>query len=232
MTLPKDNTIDIYSIDTNFSPIALTDCYALLNQQEREQAARFKFEYLSERYIYARGLLRFIISGYLNCQAKDIVFEKLPRGKPYLLNYPQLHFNISHSNEKLLIALSKELPIGIDIEQIKMRKSIEDLVLRCLAPTEQSYWFALAKEQQLKAFYQFWTRKEAFVKATGFGIALGLEQCVINPIKPTAFLTIPEQCGLVSEWQLMDLAIDINYCSAIAAQSNNFSIALKDITKL
>jgi hypothetical protein len=53
---------------------------------------------------------------------------------------------------------------------------------------------------------------------------------VINPLKPTAFLTIPEQCGLVSEWQLMDLAIDINYCSAIAVQSNNFSIALKDIT--
>lgn len=230
--LLKANSINIGSSHTLLPPAKLRHCYSVLNNNEREQVARFTHIDLKNRYIQAHGLLRFLLADYLNCKPESLVFKKTTQGKPYLSDYPQLQFNISHSNDYLLIATAQDIAVGVDIEHIKTRKTIENLVLRCCAIEEQAYWFALPQAEKLRAFYQFWTRKEAFVKATGLGIVLGLNQCVINPLNPNYFLAIPEQCGLVNEWRLMDLTVDVNYCATVVAKTSDFELVQSDLMYL
>ena len=227
-----DNQIAIWSADFATQAFAIDICYALLNKQEQAQAARFKFTHLSQYYIQAHGLLRFLLATYLNENPAQLVFAKAAQGKPYLVDYPQVQFNISHSDSQLLIAVGKYAPLGVDIELIKPRKTLADLVLRCFAPCEQSYWQALPQEIQTKVFYQFWTRKEAFVKATGLGIALGLQHCVVNPIKPHYFLTVPAQCGKADAWYCTDLAINNDYSAALVTRSQRLQVVYHDLSAL
>lgn len=226
--LLKPNHVDIWFIDLALQAQDLARCYAVLNVTERAQATRFKFPKLTERYIQVHGLLRFLLARYTHSKAEKLVFAKTTQGKPYLTDYSQLHFNISHSENKLLIAVAPNL-IGVDIEAIKPRKSIQDLVARCFATQEQAYWSALPAKQQCREFYQFWTRKEAFVKATGLGIALGLEQCVIDPLNPRYFLSIPAQCGLARDWRLMDLIVGNDCCATVVAKASEFEIIRREL---
>ena len=111
--------------------------------------------------------LRQVLARYI--PENDLQIERGEFGKPYLRDFPQWQFNVSHSGEKLLIAVSN-LPVGIDVELIKSRKLFAGLVRKCFAPSEQNYWFDLPENEKLTVFYDFWTRKEAVVKGIGRGI--------------------------------------------------------------
>lgn len=158
------------------------------------------------------SVLRQIIARYVEQSANELVIERGEFGKPYLRDFPEWQFNLSHSGEKLLIAMSDEMPIGIDVEQIKFRKSFASLVTKCFAVSEQNYWFNLPEAEQLTVFYEFWTRKEAVVKGIGRGIALGLNRCEIDVNQPNYFLNLP----IPEKWHTFQLETDTNYCAAIA----------------
>ncbi|MEI7797099.1 MAG: hypothetical protein WCI06_10775, partial [Methylococcaceae bacterium] len=93
--------------------------------------------------------LREILVDYVQIPAAELVFERGEFGKPTLRDFPEWHFNVSHSSEKMLLAISDEMPVGIDIEQIKPRRSLADLVKKCFAPSEQTYWFNLPENEKL-----------------------------------------------------------------------------------
>ena len=86
--------------------------------------------------------------------------------------------------------------------------------------------------QKNQAFYRFWTRKEAFVKATGHGIALGLNQCVINPENPTEFLSVPDNCGQASEWRVQDIVLGEGICGAVVTDKKFSVIGLMDFAAI
>lgn len=164
--------------------------------------------------------LRQIFSEYLNIPAVEFTVERSEFGKPFLRDFSEWHFNLSHSGEKLLLAISYKNPVGIDIEKMKSRSAIEEVVKRCFSENEQTYWFSLCENERLQIFYNFWTRKEAVVKGIGRGIALGLNQCEINVNKPNQFLNLP-----VNEiWYTHSVKISANYCAAIAIQSDDVTI--------
>jgi 4'-phosphopantetheinyl transferase len=119
--------------------------------------------------------------------------------------------------------------LGIDIEICKPRNNLPGLVKKCFAKEEQFFWGGLPDTEQHIEFYRFWTRKEAFVKATGQGIALGLHNCVINPEKPEEFLRIPKHCGSISEWHLYDINLGLDVCSALVTNKQNANIRLINI---
>ena len=87
------------------------------------------------------------------------------------------------------------------------------------------------KPKKYQAFYRFWTRKEAFVKATGYGIALGLNQCVINPENPTEFLRVPENCGQASAWHVQDIDLGEGIYGALVADKKFCVIRLMDFSE-
>ncbi len=157
-------------------------------------------------------LLREMLAKHLQIPAEELVIERGEFGKPYLRDFPEWYFNLSHSGEKMLLAISHNTSVGIDIERIKLRHSITNLVKKCFSTSEQNYWFNLPEESQLRTFYDFWTRKEAVIKGIGRGIALGLNRCEIDTNQPNNFLNLPVN----QTWQTHSLQISPDYCAAIA----------------
>jgi 4'-phosphopantetheinyl transferase len=161
--------------------------------------------------------LRQVLARYIS--NNDLIIERGEFGKPFLRDFPEWHFNVSHSGEKLLISISNA-PVGIDIERIKSRKSLESLVKKCFAISEQNYWFDLPENEKLPVFYDFWTRKESVVKGIGRGIALGLNRCEIDVNQPNDFLNLPNN----ENWHTQSLKISPDYCAAIATNRANVTL--------
>lgn len=159
----------------------------------------------------SQPFLRQILADYVQIPADELVIERGEFGKPYLRDFPEWQFNLSHSGGKLLIVVS-DAPIGIDVERIKFRKSLDDLVKKCFALSEQNYWFNLPENEQVAVFYDFWTRKEAVVKGIGRGIALGLNRCEIDVNQQNTFLNLPVN----EKWHTQKVDMLPDYCVAIA----------------
>jgi 4'-phosphopantetheinyl transferase len=202
----------------------LADVYApghwsVLDAVELAYVQRLKNESLRQRYASVHGCLRQLLARYLQESPRQIKIKKAEHGKPYLVDHPELAFNISHSGDALLIALGWNCELGVDLELCKERNSLAGLVEKCFAEEEAAYWHRLPETEKKREFYRFWTRKEAFVKATGRGLALGLNQCVINPDRSTEFLRVPESCGAAAEWRVQDIDLGPAYCAALAARN-------------
>lgn len=202
------------SVDTDSTQ---SQHWRVLDNHEKNQAERFKNPLLQQRYVAVHGRLRAILAHYLNVLPESIRIEKTAHGKPYLADYPELAFNLSHTADRMAVAVAKNCQLGIDIEHSKPRISLAGLVEKCFSDEEAAYWQQLPTAKQQQAFYQFWTRKEAFVKATGFGITVGLRDCVLNPENPQTFLAVPAVCGLANTWQCRDLALGQDLCAALVA---------------
>ena len=155
--------------------------------------------------------LRQVLARYI--PKNDLIIERGEFGKPFLRDFPEWHFNVSHSGTKMVLAISHEMSVGIDIEQIKSRKSLENLVKKCFATSEQMYWFNLPENEKVAVFYDFWTRKDAVVKGIGRGIALGLNHCEIDVNQPNNFLNLPNN----EIWYTQKIEFSADYCVAIAA---------------
>lgn len=152
----------------------------------------------------------------------ELVIERDKFGKPYLRDFPAWQFNLSHSSEKLLIAVSFGKPVGIDVERVKSRHSLSNLIKKCFAPSEQDYFFALPENEKISVFYDFWTRKEAVVKGIGRGIVLGLNRCEIDVTQPDVFLHLP----VTEQWYTKKIIISSDYCAAIAILWENANVNL------
>ena len=174
-----------------------------LAADELERAARFHFERDHNRFIAGRGLLREILGSYLEIHPSQLDFQYSPRGKPMLKAasaLPPLHFNVGHSEDLILIALTTSCPVGIDLERVRPIPELENIARQYFSTREATDLMALPKDRQLRAFYQLWTRKEACLKATGEGLSSSMRE-----IEATA------------SWTLVELAPAANFVAAIAA---------------
>lgn len=193
--------------------------WRLLDPAEQQHAIAIKNEQLHKRYVEIHAQLRIVLGDVTNSAPEQLRIHKTEYGKPYLPDYSELAFNLSHTGNKVVVAIAHNCELGVDIEQCKPRKNLAALVDKCLSEEEKSYWRQLPEAQQTSAFYCFWTRKEGFVKATGRGIALGLKQCVINPENPNELLRIPDGYGEASEWLIQDIDLGQSICGAMVAKS-------------
>lgn len=138
-----------------------------LNPKELKKAQRFYKEIDRDRFIIYRSILKFVLAAYTKLDIKSISFDYQLNKKPYLASHPRLHFNMSHSEDFAVIAISRK-KVGLDIEFMS-----ENFKFTSLLPDV----FDEKQIQQIQnavntrhAFYTSWTRKEAFVKALGKGI--------------------------------------------------------------
>lgn len=191
------------------------DYWRILDASELARAGKIRNDLQRKHYVTVHGRLRHILSKMLNASPEEITIKKTEQGKPYLADTPELAFNLSHSASAMVIAVGWNCQLGVDIECFKSRSNLAALVDKCFSIEEIAYWNMLPETQKMPEFYRFWTRKEAFVKATGAGIALGLKRCVINPENFSKFLRVPIECGLASKWQLQDLTLGAGVYSAL-----------------
>lgn len=200
--------------------------WRVLDAAEQAHAEKMKSGLLRKRYVEVHGRLRHILAQTLDESPEKIRISKTEHGKPYLADRPELAFNLSHSENIMIIALGWNCRLGVDIECCKPRTSLAGLVDKCFAGEEIAYWQKLPEEQKTSGFYRFWTRKEAFVKATGRGIGLGLNRCVINPENQAEFLRVPADCGPPSTWHVQDIALGGSVCSALVADKDIVDVGL------
>lgn len=190
--------------------------WAAMSPVERDRARAFKRDAAREHFVTSRGLLRQTLANYANCQPRDLQFEIGPHGKPFLLNR-KLFFNLSHSNDSLLLAVSDMQEIGVDIESVRARDGLSGIAERSFSPSELAYWRGLPLDEQVPVFFRLWTIKEAFVKAVGRGIALGLASCEVDVGEFDGFAAVPECCGAASSWSARELDVGLSFKAALVA---------------
>jgi 4'-phosphopantetheinyl transferase len=212
----SERTIHVWSIRLEAGPSIIAAYDAVLSFEERERAGRFKFPQLSQAFTISRGALRFLLSGYLGVPPESLEFEYGPQGKPKVSSKMQLEFNMSHSGGLALFAFTRNCPLGIDVEHIRVLRDLEDLARRFFCADESSELVGLPQEQREHAFFLCWTRKEAFIKAIGQGLSAPLDsfRVSLDPAEPARFLHLPE--SETGTWTLTNLAVATDYAAALA----------------
>ncbi len=200
-----------------------------LNAQEQARADRIRIAKPRRQFIVARSLLRRLVGGYLDMRPTDVELTFGERGKPAVIdavNPGNLRFNLSHSHERVIYALTREQEIGVDIEQVRERVRCEDLAQRYFAPGEVDVLMSLPVDQRRRAFFTCWTRKEAIVKAKGTGLGLPLNQfdVAFAPQQPPALLRTRWDPAEAGQWHLYNLDIEDDYAGALAVRGEPVQI--------
>ncbi|GAB4259492.1 MAG: hypothetical protein Kow0065_09510 [Methylomicrobium sp.] len=225
----RPGAVDVWFGVLRSDPSLYRDDYALLSDSERAIADQRRTPEMRCRYAEIHAQKRRILARYVNRRPQTIAIATGEYGKPYWVDHADWSFNLSHSGDCYIIAVAKNCRLGIDIEQLKDRPNVAGLVAKCFAPTEIAYWQALPEERRNGAFYRCWTRKEAFVKATGRGIVLGLDRCVTDPNDPRRMLEVPDDYGPASLWHLVDLALPGELVGAVAVDREIETLQLRKI---
>jgi 4'-phosphopantetheinyl transferase len=194
-----------------------------LSVDERQRAARFYFPRDRRRFIVARGILRDILGRYLRVPPPDVQFCYSAYGKPALANGPDedvLRFNLSHSHETALFAITRGREIGVDIEYLRREIACEEIAERFFSAQERADLRALPAALKQQAFFNCWTRKEAYIKAHGEGLSLPLDQFDVSlaPGEPAALLATRSDPDEALRWSLQALATGPCYIAAVAVE--------------
>ena len=201
----------------------------LLSEDERERAARFYFQADRNHYIAARGSLRAILGRYLGVEPQQLCFEYSAHGKPCLAEQcrkDNLNFNLSHSNGLALLGLTCGREIGIDLEYIRAGFAGDKIAERFFSPQEVSALRALPRNLQDEAFFNCWTRKEAYIKAKGEGLSMPLHLFDVS-LAPGEPATLLRACGDEQEqarWRLRELFPGPGFVGAIAVEGHDWEL--------
>ena len=227
LQLPEGN-VHIWQIQLDVPEETTLALTALLSKDELERADRFHFAEHRARFITGRGCLRILLSRYLHQDPEHIRFRYNTFGKPEVDDAKGLgtvHFNLTHSNGLALLAIAKSGAIGIDLEFVQDKPRLEDTGPIVFAPAELAALNTLNPAERRTMFFQYWTRKEAYIKALGKGFALPLHQIDVSqaPLKP---VSCPESS--VSghpDWYLTDFVPQPGYIAALATPGKDWQIS-------
>ncbi len=230
-----ENTVHVWSADLDDAPAALG---ATLDADETTRAARFHFEHDRRHYIAARGWLRVLLGRYLGAEPAVLRFGYGARGKPFLADHPApVCFNVSHSHGRALLAFARGREIGVDIEAgARLGDDWPGLVRRVFSAREQAELAAVPAGRQREAFLNGWTRKEAYLKATGLGITEGLQtiEVTLGPDRlPALRHPAVEETHAARSWTIHDLRADGQFAAALVFEAGGapVTVARFDVTE-
>lgn len=200
-----------------------------LAADERDRANRFVRERDRVRFVISRGLLRAILGRYLARDPRCLRFDYNPFGKPMLSTgsgLPAIRFNVSHSDEMALYAVASGREIGVDIERIQSDFSTDDVALRFFSRQEIATFRALPASCRVEAFFACWTRKEAYLKARGNGLALPLDSFDVSltPGRPAALLNVHDDAVEATRWSLRELFPGPDHVAALAVEGHGWCL--------
>src|SRR5262249_3939596 len=186
---------------------------------------RFHFERDRRRFTVARSHLRAILARYLNEVPAAIEFSYGPRGKPSLagrFESNSLRFNLSHSGERALLAVSRDVQLGADIEENRPIDDHSKIAERFFSAGEKAVMRALRPDESLEGFYRCWTCKEAYVKATGDGLARPTESfdVVFLPPEQARLVSVDQDPSEASRWTLLAFTPEQNYIAAVVIEGD------------
>ena len=196
----------------------------LLPAAEARRAARQPFEARRRDLVLSGVALRAILASYLDCDPRTLRFVVAPGGKPHLEadgGREPLSFNLSHSRGRALVAVAPRGEVGVDVERFRRDLPIERLAARFFSPREIAALRSTTEALRHAAFFACWTRKEAFVKATGAGIFRQPLQSFAVSVEPgtgPVRLEIPGHDAEAGRWRLVSLDAGPGYAAAVAGE--------------
>jgi 4'-phosphopantetheinyl transferase len=160
-----NNTIHIWLI--NIEEISVPELYEILNFKETNRANLYKFKKDRNKYIFRRGILRLLISLYLNCKPDEIKFSEKEGKLSVIFPDKNINFNISYSESKILIAFSNKSEIGVDIEYIRPIEYIDEMGRRLFDKRDLIKFYNYPEEYKIYIYISHWTLSEAYFKIIG-----------------------------------------------------------------
>lgn len=203
------------------------ELWGLLDGEERGRAERYRFERDRAHFVVARGTLRRLLGEYLAAEPGAIRFGYGAYGKPALAGGagagPTLRFNLSHSGGVALYAFALGRELGVDVERVRDGVGLEELAVRFFAADEAGALLRLPAEQRERAFFNCWTRKEAYVKARGEGLSHPLDSFSVTlaPGEAAALLETRNDPREAGRWRLYDLDPAPGYAGALVVEAGH-----------
>ncbi len=195
----------------------------LLSEDERTRAERYHFEEDRRRFIVRRGILKTLLGGYLGIEPYQVEFCYGKNGKPGIpdiFGKTKLQFNLSHSEGLVLYTFTRDYEIGVDIEYVRDIPGMGRIAKRFFSARENSIFQSLPESQKKEAFFNCWTRKEAFIKAIGDGLSYPLDSFDVSlvPGEPARLIGIKGGFREASRWSLRDLQPAVGFTAALAVK--------------
>jgi 4'-phosphopantetheinyl transferase len=198
----------------------------LLDAAEKEQGSRFYFARDRRRYMVTRALVRTVLSRYVSVHPREWIFSANAYGRPEIVNEQArdagLSFNISHTHSLIVLGVTKRRALGVDVENFRAREVSLDIADHFFAPQEVAALSAVPPQQQQYRFFEYWTFKEAYIKARGMGLSLPLDKFNFHyPDDCTVEIAIdPELADEPARWQFWQFRPRSEYLVAICAERN------------
>lgn len=221
--------VDVWRIRLDLPQADLKRLSSTLSADEQARAGRFYFDRDREHFIIARGALRAILGRYLNVEPHIIRFTYAEYGKPALvaeLNRDSILFNLSHSHGLGLLAVSRSRELGVDLEWIRPDMASKEIAERFFSAQEVRVLRQLPADQQDEAFFNCWTRKEAYIKAKGEGLSMPLDQFAVSlaPGERAALLSTTGDPKEASRWSMRELFPGPGFVAAIVVEGDAWKL--------
>ena len=211
--------VDVWRIFLNLQADSIKVAESTLSADEAQRAARFHFPKDRDHFIAAHGILRQILGRYLHCKPGELIFSVNQYGKPSLVD-SKLEFNLSHSGDFALLAVTQNRKVGVDVERIRQGISSHVIAQQYFSKAEVAELQSLPITQREAAFFTCWTRKEAYIKAQGIGLSLPLESfdVSLSPNEPAMLRAVRPDSQEAARWTLISLNVVPKYVGALAVE--------------
>lgn len=198
-----------------------------LDPDEECRAARFRDHRDRRRFQASRGLLRHILSTYVDTPPERLVLGYGARGKPFLAKHPEIQFNLSHTDDVLVVGVARNRRLGIDVERLIPERVMEEILETVASGPERTLLGALDRAERGERFMQLWTRKEAYIKADGRGMAIDLKG--VDVLSEPGRVCLPDghAAGWAPslDWSVQDLHLGTGVAAAVVAEGSGWKTA-------
>ncbi len=231
MTL-RTEEVHVWAVGLVQADAVVEGLRATLSEDERERAEKFYFEKHQREYVVARGALRNILARYMRCEAGSLEFNYSLQGKPMLVRppspLPALEFNLSHSGQVAIYVVTRGRRVGIDIEAMRKLDDLEGLARSNFSAAENAVLKSLPASQKHEAFFNCWTRKEAYIKALGDGLGYPLDQfdVTLRLGEKARLLKVASDPQEAARWRLEALDVAIGYTAAVIVEGQDWTMRM------
>lgn len=225
LKLPAD---EVHVWLANLDSYPASDLKSFISSDEVKRAERFHFAKDRNHFIVARGLLRQLLAAYLKTAAVDLAFSYGAKQKPSLAGIEKgvLNFNLAHSHGRAAYAFSRNRELGIDLELIRENFGGAEIAQRFFSRSEIETLDTVPPELAAHAFFNCWTRKEAYIKAIGEGLSLPLDTFDVSlaPGEPAALLRNHKEPREVERWSMISIAAPEKFVAALVVEGKDWKL--------
>lgn len=204
----------------------------LLSEDEVQRASRLRSVALRHRFVVSRSLLRIVLGRCLDTAPEDLRFGWDVGGKPHLANDRDVEFNLAHTGDLMLLALTRSMPVGVDVERVRRLNDPVGIARRFFTAREADWLQRRTRDELNRAFFRLWTRKEAVLKAGGEGISSGLESLELLDADGwfSDLVMRQHKDSAATKWSVMELHPAIGFLGALAVPGDAGRVELRTAT--